>query len=85
MLSASAMLASLTTFAACGSKAETPTQPTAPPPTTTQQTRSVAAPGLSSPVNGTQLTESAVILKATNAETTGAVQGVKYPLRMVGA
>ncbi len=29
---------------------------------------------LSSPVNGTQLTEAAVILKATNAETTGSVR-----------
>ena len=78
LLSASAMLASLTIFSACGSKAATPTQPTTQPPTTTQQARSVAAPGLSSPTNGAQLTETAVILKATNAQTTGSVQDVKY-------
>jgi len=68
LLSASAMLASLTIFSACGSKAATPTQPTTQPPTTTQQARSVAAPGLSSPTNGAQLTETAVILKATNVD-----------------
>ncbi len=77
LFSASALFASFTAFTACGSKAATPTQPTSTPPST-QPARTVAAPALSAPVNGAQLTDAAVVLKATNAQTTGSVQSVKY-------
>ena len=67
-LRASALLASIATFAACGSKAATPTQPTPTPPPT-QQTRTLDAPAVSAPVNDTQLTDVAVVLKAGNGQT----------------
>ena len=77
LFSASALLASFTIVAACGSKAGVPTQPTPTSPSP-QPTRTVAAPAASAPVNGEQLIDTAIVLKATNAQTTGSVQNVKY-------
>jgi len=77
-LRAGAVLTWFAILAACGSKAAAPTQPSPTPTPSTQQTRTVSAPAVSAPVDGAQLTDAAVILKATNAQTTGSVQNVKY-------
>jgi hypothetical protein len=75
-LRVSALTASIAAVAACGSKAAAPTQPTQTPPPT-QQVRTLSAPAVSAPVNDTQLTDTAVVLKAGNAQATG-VQNVRY-------